>query len=54
MVRPRGQSRAPGAETPVFGPSRRLDFELELAYVLAKPLADATPAEAREAVDRIK
>jgi 2-keto-4-pentenoate hydratase/2-oxohepta-3-ene-1,7-dioic acid hydratase in catechol pathway len=27
-----------------------LDFELELAFVLAKPLADATPAEAAEAV----
>jgi 2-keto-4-pentenoate hydratase/2-oxohepta-3-ene-1,7-dioic acid hydratase in catechol pathway len=27
-----------------------LDFELELAFVLAKPLADATPAEAADAV----
>jgi 2-keto-4-pentenoate hydratase/2-oxohepta-3-ene-1,7-dioic acid hydratase in catechol pathway len=27
-----------------------LDFELELAFVLAKPLADATPAEAVDAV----
>lgn len=27
-----------------------LDFELELAFVLAKPLADATPAEAEAAV----
>lgn len=27
-----------------------LDFELELAFVLAKPLADATPAEARDAI----
>jgi 2-keto-4-pentenoate hydratase/2-oxohepta-3-ene-1,7-dioic acid hydratase in catechol pathway len=27
-----------------------LDFELELAFVLASPLADATPAEAREAI----
>lgn len=27
-----------------------LDFELELAFVLAKPLADATPEEAAEAV----
>jgi len=30
--------------------TRFLDFELELAFVLAKPLADATPAEAAEAV----
>lgn len=30
--------------------TRALDFELELAFVLARPLADATPQEAREAV----
>jgi 2-keto-4-pentenoate hydratase/2-oxohepta-3-ene-1,7-dioic acid hydratase in catechol pathway len=30
--------------------TRALDFELELACVLAKPLADATPEEARAAV----
>jgi 2-keto-4-pentenoate hydratase/2-oxohepta-3-ene-1,7-dioic acid hydratase in catechol pathway len=37
---------------PMWWPShtRWLDFELELAYVLAKPIADATPEEAREAV----
>ena len=37
---------------PMWWPSHTdwLDFELELAYVLAKPLADATPEEAREAV----
>jgi len=30
--------------------TRFLDFELELAFVLAKPLADATPEQAAEAV----
>jgi fumarylacetoacetase len=30
IVRPGGQLKAPDAETPVFGPSQRLDFELEL------------------------
>lgn len=37
---------------PMWWPSHTewLDFELELAYVLAKPLADATPEEAREAI----
>ena len=30
VVRPTGQTRAPDAEAPTFGPSRRLDFELEL------------------------
>lgn len=37
---------------PMWWPSHTkwLDFELELAFVLAKPLADATPAEARDAI----
>ncbi len=30
VIRPTGQTRAPDAEAPVFGPSKRLDFELEL------------------------
>lgn len=30
--------------------TRALDFELELAFVLVRPLADATPAQAREAI----
>jgi fumarylacetoacetase len=32
--RPYGQFRPPGAETPVFGPSARLDFEAELGFVV--------------------
>jgi len=37
---------------PMWWPShtRALDFELELAFVLARPLADATPAQAAEAI----
>jgi len=37
---------------PMWWPShtRALDFELELAFVLARPLADATPAEAAAAI----
>jgi fumarylacetoacetase len=34
IVRPCGQSRPPGAEAPTFGPSARLDFELELGFVV--------------------
>jgi 2-keto-4-pentenoate hydratase/2-oxohepta-3-ene-1,7-dioic acid hydratase in catechol pathway len=30
--------------------TKALDFELELAFVLAKPLIDATPQEARDAI----
>ena len=34
IVRPHGQSRVPGSAEPVFGPSRRLDIELELGFVI--------------------
>ncbi len=34
VVRPNGQIRAADAEAPVLGPSRRLDFELELGFVV--------------------
>jgi len=33
IVRPQGQTRAPD-QNPVFGPSRRLDYEVELGFVL--------------------
>ena len=34
VVRPSGQAKAPTDEAPRFGPSRRLDFELELGFVV--------------------
>src|SRR5262249_36801914 len=34
VVRPRGQRKAPDEDAPTFGPSRRLDFELELGFVV--------------------
>ena len=34
VVRPSGQAKAPADEAPRFGPSRRLDFELELGFVV--------------------
>lgn len=34
--RPKGQFKDPDQEAPVFGPSRRLDFELELAFITGK------------------
>jgi len=35
--RPRGQLKPPGAELPVFGASKRLDFELEMGVVIGQP-----------------
>jgi fumarylacetoacetase len=34
--RPMGQTKAPDAENPVFGPSKLLDFELEMGFVIGK------------------
>ncbi len=37
VIRPKGQQMPQGAEKPVFGPSKLLDFELEMAFVVGKP-----------------
>jgi fumarylacetoacetase len=48
VARPRGQRKAPDDEAPTFGPSRRLDFELELGFVVGVPteLGESVPVEA--------
>lgn len=33
LYRPKGQTKANDAEFPTFGPSKRLDFELEMAFI---------------------
>jgi fumarylacetoacetase len=45
IPRPRGQSKAPDQDTPQFGPSKRLDYELELGIVIASgnPLGEPVP-----------
>jgi fumarylacetoacetase len=53
VVRPKGQLKAPDAEAPVYAPSQRLDYEVELGFVagpgnrLGRPIAIG---EAREHV----
>jgi fumarylacetoacetase len=34
VLRPNGQTKRPDAAQPLFGPSQRLDFELEMAFVV--------------------
>lgn len=34
--RPKGQTKAPDAEAPSFGPTKLLDFELETAFIIGK------------------
>ncbi|MCR6657911.1 MAG: fumarylacetoacetase [Asticcacaulis sp.] len=51
VIRPKGQTKAPDTETPSFGPSKRLDFELELGIWigpgndLGQPIAMTDAAE---------
>jgi fumarylacetoacetase len=48
VVRPRGQRKAPDEDAPTFGPTRRLDFELELGFVVgvATELGEPVPVDA--------
>jgi fumarylacetoacetase len=48
--RPSGQSRAPDAEAPSFGPSRSLDYEMELGVFIGpgNPLGEPVPLERAE------
>ncbi|MGE5424388.1 MAG: fumarylacetoacetase [Syntrophothermus sp.] len=51
--RPSGQTRPDDTAPPVFGPTRQLDFELEMAFVTGKKteLGDSVPAgEAEDAI----
>ena len=50
IVRPRGQRKAPADEVPGFGPSERLDIEVELGYVVGRPssLGSPVPVDAFE------
>jgi fumarylacetoacetase len=48
IVRPCGQRKAPAEDVPAFGPSRRLDIEAELGFVVGVPsrLGDPVPTGA--------
>jgi fumarylacetoacetase len=51
--RPKGQFKDPDMESPVFGPSRRLDFELELAFITGKSTKLGDSVEVGEAEEYI-
>ncbi len=51
--RPKGQQLPDGAEQPVFGPSRLLDFELEMAFVIGKETKLGASVSASEAENYI-
>lgn len=51
--RPRGQTKAPDAATPVFGLSRSLDFELEVGFFVARENALGAAISIDDAEERI-
>ncbi|PHI20106.1 fumarylacetoacetase [Lewinellaceae bacterium SD302] len=51
--RPQGQTMPKDAEQPVFGPSKRLDFELEVACVIGKNSKLGTSVSTEDAEDYI-
>jgi fumarylacetoacetase len=53
IVRPCGQRRPPGAQDPTFGPSVRLDLELELGFVVGVPSELAEPVPVEGALDHV-
>ncbi len=51
--RPLGQTKPAGAELPVFGPSKRLDIELEMGAVVGTPSRMGEPITVAEADEMI-
>ena len=49
VVRPNGQTKEPDADTPSFGPSRRLDIELEMGAIIGGSNALGRPISVAEA-----
>jgi fumarylacetoacetase len=53
LVRPRGQRKPPEADAPLYEPSMRLDYELELGVWIGQGNALGTPIPLAEASDHI-
>jgi fumarylacetoacetase len=51
--RPLGQRREPGDEAPAFGPSVRLDIELELGFVVGTPSTHGEPVAVDRALEHV-
>lgn len=53
IYRPKGQTKPKDAEGPVFGPTKRLDFELEMGFVCGKESQLGDSISTKEAEDYI-
>jgi len=53
IYRPKGQTKPNDLESPVFGPTRRLDFELEMGFICGKETQLGDSISTKEAEDYI-
>jgi fumarylacetoacetase len=53
VIRPYGQSRPPGAQAPLFGPSARLDIEAEVGFVVGPGSQPGVPVATGEFRDHV-
>ncbi len=53
IYRPNGQTKLPDIENPLFGPSRKLDFELETAFIIGQGSRLGEPVSISEAENYI-
>lgn len=53
IKRPKGQMMPRGVDSPVYGPSRRMDFELETGFIIGKENRLGDPIRTQEASDYI-
>jgi len=53
VVRPHGQTIAPDAQTPTFGPSRLMDFELEMGFFVGSGTGKGDPLPVDRADENI-
>ncbi len=53
VIRPRGQRKPPGADIPLFGPTQRLDIELEVGFVTGPGNTLGEPISVAQARDHI-
>lgn len=53
VVRPCGQRKAPDEDAPSYGPSRRLDVEVEVGFVVGSPSTLGAPVPASALTDHV-
>ena len=53
IIRPKGQTKPADLDSPIFGPSKQLDFELEMAFIINKNTEMGESISTSEAEDAI-